>query len=57
MKIFRQFIRIIVGYIKPSGTEPLNASLVEAEKSKKVHSLSSEITNKLILEINKIVNE
>ncbi len=43
-------------YIRPSGTEPLMRVLVEAKSHKKVHSLSSEITNKLILEINKIMN-
>jgi len=43
-------------YIRPSGTEPLMRVLVEAKNHKKVHSLSSEITNKLFLEINKIIN-
>ncbi len=43
-------------YIRPSGTEPLMRVLVEAENYKKVHSLSSEITNKLFLEITKIIN-
>jgi len=43
-------------YIRPSGTEPVMRVLVEAENHKKVHSLSSEITNKLFLEINKIIN-
>jgi len=42
-------------YIRPSGTEPLIRVLVEAKNHKKVHSLSSEITNKLGLEINKII--
>ena len=41
-------------YIRPSGTEPVMRDLVEAKNHKKVHSLSSEITNKLFLEINKI---
>ncbi len=41
-------------YIRPSGTEPVMRVLVEAKNHKKVHSLSSEITNKLFLEINKI---
>jgi len=43
-------------YIRPSGTEPVIRVLVEARNQKKVHSLSSEITNKLFLEINKIIN-
>ena len=43
-------------YIRPSGTEPLMRVLVEAKNQKKVNSLSSEITNKLSLEINKIMN-
>jgi len=43
-------------YIRPSGTEPVIRVLVEAKNHKKVHSLSSEITNKLFLEINKIIN-
>ncbi len=43
-------------YIRPSGTEPLMRVLVEAESEKKVNYLSNEITNKLILEMKKIVN-
>jgi len=43
-------------YIRPSGTEPLIRVLVEAEDKKKVHSLSSEITHKLLLNINRILN-
>ena len=43
-------------YIRPSGTEPVMRVLVEAKNHKKVHSLSSEITNKLYLEIDKITN-
>ncbi len=43
-------------YIRPSGTEPLIRVLVEAKNEKKVHSLSSEITDKLSLEIHKIYN-
>ena len=43
-------------YIRPSGTEPLMRVLVEAKNQKKVNYLSSEITNKLFLEINKIMN-
>ena len=43
-------------YIRPSGTEPLMRILVEAKNQKKVDSLSSEITNKLFLEIKKIMN-
>ncbi len=42
-------------YIRPSGTEPLMRVLVEAKNHEKVNSLSSEVTNQLILEINKIV--
>ena len=44
-------------YIRPSGTEPVIRLLVEAKDEKKVFSLSSEITNKLNLEINKIINK
>ena len=44
-------------YIRPSGTEPVMRVLVEAKNHKKVHSLSSEITNKLFLEIEKITNQ
>ena len=43
-------------YIRPSGTAPGMRVLVEAKNHKKVHSLSSEITNKLFLEIDKIIN-
>ncbi len=43
-------------YIRPSGTEPVIRVLVEATNHKEVESLSSEITNKLFLEINKIIN-
>jgi phosphoglucosamine mutase len=43
-------------YIRPSGTEPLIRVLVEAKNQKKVDFLSSEITNKLFLEINRIIN-
>ena len=43
-------------YIRPSGTEPLMRVLVEAKNQTKVNSLSSSITNKLSLEINKIMN-
>jgi len=44
-------------YIRPSGTEPVIRILVEAKNHKEVHSLSSEITNKLFLEIDKITNQ
>ena len=43
-------------YIRPSGTEPLMRVLIEAKNNDKVNSLSNEITNKLSLEINKILN-
>ncbi len=43
-------------YIRPSGTEPVMRVLVEAKNKTKVNSLSSEITKKLSLEINKIIN-
>ncbi len=43
-------------YIRPSGTEPLIRVLIEAENEKKVYFLSKEITNKLSLEVNKIVS-
>ena len=42
-------------YIRPSGTEPVIRVLVEAKNHKRVNSLSSEITNKLISEIDKIM--
>ena len=44
-------------FIRPSGTEPLMRVLVEAKNERKVDSLSSEITNKLSSEINKIINK
>jgi len=50
-EIYSDYCRV---YIRPSGTEPVMRVLVEAKNHKKVHSLSSEITNKLFLEINKI---
>ncbi len=43
-------------YIRPSGTEPVMRVLVEAKSHEKVHSLSSEITIKILSEINKIIN-
>ncbi len=43
-------------HIRPSGTEPLMRVLVEANNQMKVESLSSEITNKLTFEVNKITN-
>ena len=43
-------------YIRPSGTEPLMRVLVEAKNQKEVHFLSSEITNKLSLKINEIID-
>jgi len=43
-------------YIRPSGTEPVIRVLVEAQNHNKVQSLSSEITNKLSLEIDKITH-
>jgi len=43
-------------YIRPSGTEPLMRVLVEAKNQTTVNSLSSEITKKISLEINKIIN-
>ena len=52
-KIYSENCRI---YIRPSGTEPVMRILVEAKNQKKVNFLSSEITNKLFLEINKIMN-
>ena len=52
-KIYSENCRI---YIRPSGTEPVMRILVEAKNQKKVNFLSSQITNKLFLEINKIMN-
>jgi len=43
-------------YIRPSGTEPVIRVLVEAKSHEKVYYLSREITNKLFLEIKKIIN-
>ncbi len=43
-------------YIRPSGTEPVMRILVEAKNEKKVNSLSIELTNKLSLELKKILN-
>ena len=43
-------------YIRPSGTEPVMRILVEAKNQEKVNFLSSEITNKLSFEIDKIVH-
>ena len=44
-------------FIRPSGTEPLIRVLVEAKNYEEVNSLSSEITNKLFLEVDKITNQ
>ncbi len=52
-KIYSDSCRI---YIRPSGTEPLIRVLIEANNQKKVNSLANEITNKLFLEINKIMS-
>jgi len=52
-KIYSDNCRV---YIRPSGTEPVMRVLVEAKNNKKVNSLSSEITKKLFLEIDKITN-
>ena len=43
-------------YIRLSGTEPVIRVLVEAKNYKKVDCLSTEIKNKLLLEVNKIIN-
>ena len=43
-------------YIRPSGTEPIIRVLVEAKDQNKVNYLSGKITNKLSLEIKKIIN-
>ena len=43
-------------YIRPSGTEPLMRVVVEAVNENKVINLSREITNKLSLEIKKILH-
>ena len=52
-KIYSDHCRV---YIRPSSTEPVMRVLVEAKNHKKVNYLSSEIKNKLFLEINKIIN-
>ena len=52
-KIYSDNCRV---YIRPSGTEPVMRVLVEAQNHDKVNFLSSEITNKLSLEIDKILN-
>jgi phosphoglucosamine mutase len=52
-KIYSNNCRI---YIRPSGTEPVMRVLVEAENEDKVNYISNEITNKLTLEIKKILN-
>jgi phosphoglucosamine mutase len=52
-KIYSDNCRV---YIRPSGTEPVMRVLVEAKNPKKVDSLSSEITNKLFLAIDKITS-
>ena len=43
-------------YIRPSGTEPLMRVLVESKDLKKINSLSKEITNKLSVEIKKVMS-
>ena len=43
-------------YIRPSGTEPVMRILVEAKNQKTVDTLSCEITNKLTLEMKKILH-
>ena len=43
-------------FIRPSGTEPVIRVLIEAKNKNKVESLSSVITDKLSLEIKKILN-
>ena len=43
-------------YIRLSDKEPIIRILVEAKNHKKVHSLSNEIKNKLLLDIYKIIN-
>ena len=53
-KIYSDNCRV---FIRPSGTEPIMRVLVEAKNHEKVDSLSSEITNKLFLEINKLIND
>ena len=42
-------------YIRPSGTEPVIRVLVEAKNKENVETISNEITNKLSLEINKLL--
>ena len=52
-KIYSENCRV---YIRPSGTESVMRVLVAAKNHGEVNSLSREITYKLFLEINKIIN-
>ena len=52
-KIYSDNCRI---YIRPSGTEPLMRILVESKDLKKINFISKEVTNKLSVEIKKVMN-
>ena len=52
-KIYSDNCRI---YIRPSGTEPLMRILVESKDLKKINFISKEVTNKLSVEIKKVMS-
>ena len=52
-KIYSDNCRI---YIRPSGTEPLMRILVESKDLKEINFISKEVTNKLSVEIKKVMN-
>ena len=52
-KIYSDNCRI---YIRPSGTEPLMRILVESKDHEKINFISKEVTNKLSVEIKKVMS-